>query len=131
MPWVLNSGTGYLGAVDFETKSFVPHTFCPGFLRGLAIKGNFAAIGLSKPRYERFEGLDLQKNLEAKDSEAWCGVQIIDLSTGTIAHWVRLDGPVSELFDVTFIEGVKCPMALGQQSPENLSLVTYEDGLKK
>ena len=82
--WVLNSGTGHLGTVDFETKSFVPHTFCPGFLRGLAIKGGFAAVGLSKPRYERFDGLDLQKNLEAKDSEAWCGIQVINLKTGAV-----------------------------------------------
>ena len=63
--WVLNSGTGHLGWVDLEARKFVPHTFCPGFLRGLAIKGDYAAVGLSKPRYERFEGLDLQKNLEA------------------------------------------------------------------
>lgn len=124
--WVLNSGTGYLGTVDFETRSFVPHTFCPGFLRGLAIKGRYAAVGLSKPRYERFEGLDLQKNLEEKDSEAWCGVQIIDLESGTVVEWLRLDGPVTELFDVAFLDNVKCPMALGQRSPENLSLVSFE-----
>ena len=126
--WVLNSGTGYLGMVDFENRKFVPHTFCPGFLRGLAIKGNFAAVGLSKPRYQRFDGLDLQKNLEAKDSEAWCGVQIIDLKSGSVVEWVRLDGPVTELFDVAFLDDVKCPMALGQQSPENLSLVSFEGG---
>lgn len=124
--WLLNSGTGYLGTVDFDKKCFVPHVFCPGFLRGLAIKGNYAAVGLSKPRYARFEGLDLQKNLEAKDSQAWCGVQIIDLKSDTVVEWVRLDGPVTELFDVTFLDDVKCPMALGQQSPENLSLISIE-----
>jgi hypothetical protein len=32
--WVLNSGLGYLGTVD-ASGDFVPHTFCPGFLRGL------------------------------------------------------------------------------------------------
>jgi uncharacterized protein (TIGR03032 family) len=126
--WVLNSGTGYLGTVDFDTKRFRPHVFCPGFLRGLAIKGDYAAIGLSKPRNERFDGLDLQKNLEDKDSEAWCGVQIVDLRSGSVVEWVRLDGPVSELFDVAFLDGVKCPMALGQQSPENLSLISIESG---
>jgi len=124
--WVLNSGTGHLGTVDFATRRFVPRVFCPGFLRGLAIKGDFAAVGLSKPRSARFDGLDLQKNLEQKDSQAWCGVQVIDLRTGSVIEWVRLDGPVAELFDVTFIDGVKCPMALGQQSPENLSLVSIE-----
>ena len=29
---------------------------------------------------------------------------------------------------VTFLDGVKCPMALGQQSPDNLSLVSIEGG---
>ena len=126
--WVLNSGTGYLGWIDFDNRKFVPHVFCPGFLRGLAIKGDYAAVGLSKPRYQRFEGLDLQTNLETKNSEAWCGVQIVDLKSGSVVEWVRLDGPVSELFDVAFLEEVKCPMALGQQSPENLSLVSIEGG---
>ena len=46
-----------------------------------------------------------------------------------MVEWVRLDGPVTELFDVTLIDDVTCPMALGQQSPENLSLVSIEDGL--
>lgn len=57
------------------------HVFCPGFLRALAIKGDYAAVGLSKPRYQRFEGLDLQTNLETKNSEAWCGVQIVELKS--------------------------------------------------
>ena len=61
-----------------------------------------------------------------KDSEAWCGVQIIDLKSGSVVEWVRLDGPVTELFDVAFLDDVKCPMALGQQSPENLSLISIE-----
>jgi uncharacterized protein (TIGR03032 family) len=127
--WVLNSGTGYLGTVDFDTRRFVPLVFCPGFLRGLAIKNGFAAVGLSKPRNARFDGLELQKNLEDKDSQAWCGVQIVDLRSGAVVEWVRLDGPVTELFDVTFIDDVTCPMALGQHSQENLSLVSIEDGL--
>ncbi|WP_078084027.1 TIGR03032 family protein [Microbulbifer mangrovi] len=125
--WVLNSGTGYLGHVDFETKCFVPHTFCPGFARGLAIHGNYAIVGLSKPRYERFEGLELDQNLADKDSEAWCGVQFINLTNGNVEHWIRIDGPVSELFDLTVLPGTRCPMSIGQQSKENLSMVTYED----
>jgi hypothetical protein len=54
---------------------------------------------------------------------------VIDLRSGAVAEWVRLDGPVTELFDVAFIDDVACPMALGQQSPENLTLVSIEDGV--
>lgn len=39
---------------------------------------------------------------------------------------IRKDGPVTELFDVMFLDGAKCPMALGQRSPENLSLISIE-----
>lgn len=124
--WVLNSGTGYLGYVDFDNKAFVPVVFCPGFARGLAISGKYAIVGLSKPRYERFEGLALDKNLADKDSDAWCGIQIINLETQTVEEWARLDGPISELFDLTLLPGVRCPMAIGQQSKENLTMLTFE-----
>jgi hypothetical protein len=57
-----------------------------GFASGLRFHGNFAFVGLSKPRYERFEGLALDKKLSEADSEPWCGVQVIDLNTGTCVH---------------------------------------------
>jgi hypothetical protein len=50
----------------------------------------------------------------------------VTLQASSVVEWVRLDGPVTELFDVAFLDDVKCPMALGQQSPENLSLVSFE-----
>ncbi|WP_428819502.1 TIGR03032 family protein [Microbulbifer sp. MCCC 1A16149] len=125
--WVLNSGTGYLGYVNFETKSFVPHTFCPGFARGLAILGDYAIVGLSRARRERFEGLELDQNLADKEYEAWCGVQFINLKTGNLEHWIRLDGPVTELFDLTVLPGTRCPMAIDQQGNESRSMVTFED----
>lgn len=65
--------------------------------------------------------------MHEKDSEAWCGVQIINLESKVVENWIRLDGPVSELFDVTILPNVKCPMAIGQQSPENLSMISFEN----
>jgi len=127
--WVLNSGTGELGEVDLATGTFRPHTFCPGFVRGLAIHGRHAFVGLSKPRYKRFEGLALDEKLKAADSEPWCGVQVIDLDTGTCVEWFRIDGAVAEIFDVTVLPGVACPMSLGFASNEIKTLITYE-GLK-
>lgn len=60
--WVLNSGSGELGVIEGAatgTGRFVPKAFCPGFLRGLALHRNYAVVGLSKPRHQRFEGLAL------------------------------------------------------------------------
>ena len=124
--WVLNSGTGELGEVDRASGAFRPHVFCPGFVRGLAIHGRHAFVGLSKPRYRRFEGLALDDRLKAADSEPWCGVQVIDLDSGTCVDWFRIDGAVAEIFDVTVLPGVVCPMSLGFASNEIRTLITYE-----
>ena len=124
--WVLNSGTGELGWVDIDKGEFVPFAFCPGFLRGLSFHGGYAFVGLSKPRYGRFEGLDLDARLKEKDADAWCGIQVISLATGDVVQWLRLDGALGELFDVTVLPGVKNPITLGPQSKEIRDFITIE-----
>ena len=62
--WLLNSGTGHLGFIDSHSRRFEPVTFVPGYARGLAFYGDYAFVGLSKPRREHaFQGLPLEKNL--------------------------------------------------------------------
>lgn len=125
--WVLNSGTGELGVIEgLESGKgeFAPRAFCPGFLRGLAFHENYAIIGLSKPRYERFEGLPLDAKLRERDSEPWCGVQIIDLASGSCAAWFRIDGDVTELYDVEALPGFTTPMALSPDDPDGVRLIT-------
>lgn len=129
--WVLNAGTGELGVVVLPEDGqstlgrFVPRIFCPGFLRGLAFHGNLAFVGLSKPRYKRFEGLALDERLKAADSEPWCGIQIIDLDKCSCVEWLRIDGEVGELFDVATLPGFGCPMTVSPFSPEAASLITH------
>ena len=126
--WLLNSGTGELGIVrrsaDGAEGYFEPRVFCPGFLRGLAFHGDFAFIGLSKPRYKRFEGLALEQKLKDADSEPWCGVQIIDLTSGTCVDWLRIDGDLAELYDLEVLPGVVAPMAVSPDSSEAAQLIT-------
>ncbi len=127
--WVLNAGTGDLGVVKLpkgksKKGEFEPRVFCPGFLRGLTFHGNFAFVGLSKPRYKRFEGLALDQRLIDADSEPWCGVQIIDLASGNCADWFRIDGAIGELYDLEIIHGHACPMAVPPYSDEAATLVT-------
>lgn len=123
--WLLNSGTGYFGSVDIDSGTFTPITFCPGYLRGLAFVGDYAIVGLSKMRGNKtFSGLDLDDNLAAKDVEARCGLQIIDLRNGDIVHWLRISGMVEELYDVAVLPGVRQPMALGFKSDEIRRTIT-------
>lgn len=123
--WLLNSGMGDFGYVDLATGKFEPVTFCPGYLRGLTFTGDYAVVGLSKPRHNKtFSGLELDEKLAAKDAEARCALQVIDLRTGDIVHWLRLEGVVAELYDVTVLPGVRCPMALGFKSDEIRRMIT-------
>ncbi len=127
--WLLNAGTGDLGVVEFDKAgkgTFKPKTFCPGFLRGLSFHGNLAFVGLSKPRYKRFEGLALDQKLKDADSEPWCGIQVIDLTTGTCVDWFRIDGKIGELYDVEVVPDAVCPMAVPPMSDEAAGLITYD-----
>jgi uncharacterized protein (TIGR03032 family) len=122
--WLLNSGTGHFGSIDPASGRFVPLTFCPGYLRGLAFVGDHAVVGLSECRQERtFTGLVLQEELGKRASDPQCGLQVIDLNTGAVVHWVRLQGMVRELYDVTILPGVRRPMALGFKTDEIQRLI--------
>ena len=126
--WLLNSGTGELGYVDPDRGSFEPIVFCPGFLRGLTFVGDYAIVGLSKPRHERtFSGLPLDERLAEKDAEARCGLQVVDLNRGLVVHWLELEGVVVELYDVQALPGVKRPTALGFRSDEIQRLITLDE----
>lgn len=117
--WVLNSGTGELGHIDLPSARFEPVAFCSGYLRGLAFCGPYAVVTLSKPRHVSFSGLELDERLPQRGAEPQCGLQVIDLRSGVIAHWLRLDGTlVTELYDVVLLPGARQPMAVGFQTNE-------------
>jgi uncharacterized protein (TIGR03032 family) len=126
--WVLNSGTGFLGQVDRQRRRFEPLTFCAGYLRGLAFVGEYAVVGLSRPRHDNtFGGLALDEELARRGADARCGLEVIDLRSGVIAHWLRLQGMVSELYDVVALSGVVRPMALGFKTDEIQRTLALDD----
>ena len=126
--WVLNSGTGEFGQVDLASGRFEPIAFCPGYLRGLTFHGDYAIATLSKPRHLTFQGLPLNDRLNQKGAEPQCGLQIIDLRSGSISEWLRLDGTlVTELYDSVVLPGVRQPMAVGFKTTEIERLMLIED----
>lgn len=117
--WLLDSGTGRFGWVDSGSGRFEPVAFCPGYARGLAFVGDYAVIGLSRPRRNRtFQGLVLDDELRAHGAESRCGLYVVDLRTGDAPDWLRLEGAVSELYDVAALPAVLRPKALGFQTDE-------------
>lgn len=125
--WLLNSGTGDFGYLDLNNGTFEPVCFCPGYMRGLAFHGDFALIGLSKPRHNKtFSGLTLDEKLKTRHSEPRCGIQIINLKTGDAVHWLRMEGMVDELYDVIALPNVRCPMALGFKKDDIRRVISIE-----
>jgi len=124
--YLLDSGRGMLVRVDGQSGAREEIAFCPGFLRGLALHNGYAIATVSLPRDGAFAGLELQDELKKRDGEPWCGVCIIDLRSGDLVDWIRLDGAIKELFDVAVIPETICPMALGVHSPDIQSLISYE-----
>lgn len=117
--YLLNSGTGEFGLLEPETGTFEAIAFCPGYARGLTFVGDHAVIGLSLPRGNNtFQGLPLDAALTDKQSEPRCGLIVVDLKSGDIVHWLRIEGIVTELFDVTVLEGVRNPSMVGFKSDE-------------
>lgn len=126
--WLLNSGTGDFGYADLKTGRFEPICFCPGYMRGLSFHGDFALVGLSKPRHNKtFSGLALDDNLRNRNAEPRCGVQIIDLRTGDAVHWIRMEGVVEELYDVLALPGIRRPMALGFKTDEIRRVLSIDE----
>ena len=125
--WLLNSGTGEIGTVDLARGKFEPMAFCPGYLRGLAFIGHHAIVGLSEPRENRtFAGLPLQERLAGEKVEPRCGVYVIDTRTGDIVHWLRIEGVVSELYDVIALPGIVRPSMIGFRNQEIRRTVSIE-----
>ena len=116
--WLLNSGYGALGYVDFKKQAFEEVAFCPGYARGLDFIDDYAVITTSLPRHnEAFSGLPLERELNARNIEPHCGLVVVDISKGDAVHWLRIDG-ARELFDVKVIPGVQKPAAVGFKSDE-------------
>ena len=117
--WLHDSGTGNFGSVDPNGGPFEPLAFCPGYLRGLAFVGDYAVVGLSRPRHDKtFGGLALEEELAKRGTDARCGLMIIDLRSGDVVHWLRIEGMVTELYDVAVLPQVIRPMALGFKTNE-------------
>ena len=126
--WLLNSGAGEFGYIDLDNGRLEPVAFCPGYARGLAFVGNYAIIGLSLARGNRtFAGLPLDRALQERDTAPRCGLAIIDLEKGDMVGWVRIEGVVSELYDVGVLPNVRRPSLIGFKSDEVRYVISIDE----
>lgn len=126
--WLLNAGTGELGTLDLALGRFEPVTFLPGFLRGLAFLDGHALVTVSEPRDQpTFGDLPLQERLVREAVPARCGLFIVDIASGRTSHWLRLEGSVSELYDVAVLPGARRPSMIGFKSDDIRKVISLPD----
>lgn len=126
--WLLQTGTGEFGEVDQETGAFNPICFIPGFARGLAFAGDYAVIGMSRPRENRtFDDLEFNERLKPEGVQPKCGIAVVNLKTGDVEHTLDIQGVVQELYDVAVLPDVVRPRALGFRSDEIRFFVRPDD----
>ncbi|MBD2596430.1 TIGR03032 family protein [Nostoc spongiaeforme FACHB-130] len=117
--WLLNAGTREFGYINIYSGKFQAVTLGSAWLRGLAFVGDYAIVGLSKTSHH---SLKLVNN----NAETECGLMVIDIKTGAMVHWLRLEGEVTEIFDVQILSGVSRPQVMGFLSDEIHQLINLD-----
>ena len=109
--WVLDSGRGTIARVDRESGTTQTFADLSGFTRGLDFHKNLAFIGLSRVRESNvFGGLPLTDRLP--ESERFCGVQVLDLTTAKVVASLKFEAGVNEIFAVQVLPGIAFPQIL-------------------
>ena len=110
--FVLDSGRGFLCAVDERNGQRTTVAALPGYARGLAFHGSFAFVGLSQIREkDLFGGMPIAEQFD--DAHRKCGVCAVDLRSGQLVAFLWFEAGVTELFDVQVLPGLRRPTVIG------------------
>lgn len=121
--YCLLSANGQLIRVDIDTGKYEVIARLKGFARGMAKRGDYLFIGLSKLRQNTSTFRDLAITKEAMH----CGVEIIHLPTGVNVGHIRYEQSVEEIYDVQVLPGVSRPGILNHTAAAHrLALHTPE-----
>lgn len=114
---VLLSAVGELGRVDTKTGKYETVTKLNAFVRGLAIVGDYAFVGVSKLR----QNSSTFKHLEIAKLSNWAGVSVIHIPTGALVAQLKYMASVDEIYDIQILPNATRPGILN----------TYTDVHKK
>ena len=69
-------------------------------------------LTISLPRSVAFDGLPIADAMRRRGATPWRGLIIIDLRDGDIIEWLRVEGVITELFDIASIVCIRSPRAI-------------------
>ncbi len=98
--YLLESGNGNLVRYNLMTRKKEFVCYLSGFSRGLAIKENYAFIGMSKIREESKTAKVLPVSKLAQES----GIVVVDLQTNSIVGTIKYEGGIEEIYDLQIIQ---------------------------
>lgn len=124
--WVLESGKGQLNRVDVTTGQVTPIAELPGFTRGLSFIGPYALVGLSQVRESVFSSLPIT----ARAGERNCGVWMVDTRTGEVGGFLKFDGVVQEIFEVTVLPS-RWPVIVRDEGIARDSFVLPDEAIRQ
>ena len=106
--YVLQSATGRLSTVDRDSGTVTDVCDVGGFARGLARRGDYLFVGLSKIR-----GRSTFAGLPVSDRASTAGVAIVHEPSGRVAGTIRFEASVEEIYDVAVLPETVRPGLVG------------------
>jgi uncharacterized protein (TIGR03032 family) len=101
---VLNSGAGEVLRVDPARGEATVLARLPGYTRGLAVRGNFLFVGLSRLRDRRGAGAT-PLPVERDGQKLACGVAVLDRESGRVLGSLTVTAGADEIADIAVLPG--------------------------
>jgi uncharacterized protein (TIGR03032 family) len=123
--WFCDGGAGELCAIELAGGEVERVVALPGFARGLALAGDWAIVGVSRPlRGATFSGLPLADRLAADQTAPRCGLAVVDLRTGVVEHTLFFAGGSPEIQALAVLLGVRSATSIAFIGDDAQDLVT-------
>jgi len=113
--YVLLSATGGLARVNRAEGTYEEIANLGGFVRGMAIHGDFAFVGLSKLR----QNSSTFKHLKIAKESNQSGIKIVHLPTGAVTGEILYQTSVDEIYDVQVLSGRLRPNLMSTLTPDH------------
>lgn len=121
---VLLSAAGEFGKIDTKTGKYETITKLDAFVRGLAIVGDYAFIGVSKLR----QNSSTFKHLEIAKLSNWAGVSVVHIPTGAIVSQLKYQASVDEIYDIQILPNALRPGILNTYTEHYKSALSIPEG---
>ncbi len=113
--FMLLSATGEVALVHPENGKYDIVARLGGFVRGLARRGDFLFVGLSKVR----KSSPTFSKLGFAEEDMKAGIAVVHLPTGTVVGGIHYEHSVEEIYDVQVLPGILRPNILNTLRPEH------------